>query len=111
MYRRGGIDMAVGRVDGPSKTLRRRWLRPAIIACILFIGGVASDLIAEELKGLSTYALWVWVVRGVFGVAFLVTILVTIREYRLTEETEASLAPSGIAPDQHLDFLISRVLI
>ena len=48
---------------------------------------------------------------GVFGVAFLVTILVAIWEHRLPEETEAPPDTLGLAPDQQLDFLTSHALI
>jgi hypothetical protein len=40
---------------------RRPWLIPALIAAILFIGGVASNLIASDLeKNLKPYRHWVF---------------------------------------------------
>jgi hypothetical protein len=101
--------MAVSWRDGLSKILRR-WLRPPINACILFLGGVAANLVAVEFDWLRTDALGVWVMWGVFVIAFFVVIFIATWEPR-RPETEALLDTPGIAPDQHLDFLTSRVLI
>lgn len=56
----------------------RPWLIPAIVAAILFIGGVAGNLVANDLQTiLEPYRPWVWVS---FGIALIVAIAVAIRE-------------------------------
>ena len=54
-----------------------RWLAPALVAVITFIGGVASNLVAAELESLlPSYR---WVIWGVFGVAFIVAVVSAVQ--------------------------------
>ena len=66
---------------------RRSWIIPAIIAVILLISGVASNLVANYIQpGLEPYRRWVWLV---FAIAAIVTVLVAIRDYRKSDEPSA----------------------
>src|SRR2546421_12003053 len=66
----------------------RAWIVPAIIAVILFIGAVASNLVAAYVQSsLDPYRRWVW---ASFGIALTVAIAVAIREARRTTDSPAS---------------------
>ncbi|MFQ5854811.1 MAG: SUMF1/EgtB/PvdO family nonheme iron enzyme, partial [Anaerolineae bacterium] len=64
-----------------SPTQRRRaWVIPALVALVIFLGGVISDLVAADLRPLvAPYRPWVW---GAFVVALLVTVVAAVRDYR-----------------------------
>ncbi|HEX5602018.1 MAG TPA: hypothetical protein VFX63_05680, partial [Pyrinomonadaceae bacterium] len=64
----------------PNLPSRRPWLIPGLVAVILFIGAVASNLIASDLEtSLKPYRLWVWLM---FAIAFLVAVATAIFEAR-----------------------------
>src|SRR5438876_10110558 len=72
-------------------TLRKRphraWLIPAVVGAILFVGGVAANLVAAYLQtSLDPYRRWVWVI---FGIALMVAIAVAIREARRVTDPSA----------------------
>jgi hypothetical protein len=68
----------------------RAWLIPAIVAAILFIGGVSGNLIANYVQtSLDPYRRWVWIT---FGVALIVAIAVAIRESLRAMHSPASSA-------------------
>lgn len=82
--------------NSPRK-FRLVWvLIPASIALILFIGNVASNLIAADLDAtLKPYRRWVW---GVFIIALVVAVVVAVKEYR---RVDSSSHPSdGIEADE-----------
>lgn len=61
---------------------RLRWIIPAIIAAlsaaVLFVGGVAANLIATDLDvTLRPYRVWAWVV---FIIAFVVSIVIAVSQ-------------------------------
>lgn len=59
---------------------RRTWLVPALIALLLFLGGVASNLVAGDLQPLvQTYRVWVW---ALFLVALGVAVAAAVWEAR-----------------------------
>jgi tetratricopeptide (TPR) repeat protein len=61
-------------------TQSRSWLIPGVAAGVLFIGGVASNLVASDLEQkIAPYRPWVY---GVCGLALLVSITLAIRESR-----------------------------
>lgn len=64
-----------------QKTLTRRtWLIPGLVAVILFVGAVASNLIASNLaEGFYPYRGWAWIV---FAIALVVTVVTAIIEAR-----------------------------
>jgi hypothetical protein len=63
---------------------RRSWIIPAVIAAILLIGGVTSNLIANYIQPiLDPYRRWVWLA---FVIAAIVTVLVAIRDHRKSDE-------------------------
>jgi formylglycine-generating enzyme required for sulfatase activity len=66
---------------------RGRWILPAILAAVLFIGGVASNLVATYIQlSLDNHKPWVW---GLFGIALTVAIIVTIRDWHSLDSTDA----------------------
>lgn len=68
----------------PSRT----WLIPAIVAAVLFIGAVASNLVASYVQtSLDPYRRWVWVS---FVISLIVAIAVAIRETKRGTHSEAS---------------------
>jgi len=76
----------------------RTWLVPAIVAAILFIGGVTSNLVAAYVQtSLDPYRRWVSL--G-FGIAFIVAIATAIKETRRPTHSEAS---SGAKVDGKVD--------
>jgi len=108
------------RLAGQSHASRRSWYIPASIALVLFLGGVAGNLVASEMDWIRPR--YMWVVWAVFGVAMLVTVLMVIRDHRQREEELAtpddqlvrghhSPVVSGLAPDQQRHFLTSQTLI
>ena len=59
---------------------RRTWLVPALIALILFLGGVASNLIAGDLQPIvARYRAWAWVL---FIVALIVAVGAAVWDWR-----------------------------
>ncbi len=68
---------------------RRTWLAPALVALILFLGGVASNLVAGELQPLAQrYRALVW---ALFFVALAVAVGAAIWEARQRGETQPNL--------------------
>lgn len=66
---------------------RRAWFIPAVFAVILFIGAVASNLIANYVQpNLEQYRRWVWVA---FGLALVVTVIVAIKDYHKPKDFQA----------------------
>jgi TIR domain/Effector-associated domain 2 len=66
---------------------RRTWIAPAAIALILFLGGLASNLVANFIQSsIEPYRLWVWLFCAVAGI---ISVAVAIRESRKTDD------PSG----------------
>ena len=62
---------------------RRTWLVPALIALLLFLGGVASNLVAADLQeAVGPYKIWVW---ALFFVALVVAVGAAIWESRQRE--------------------------
>jgi tetratricopeptide (TPR) repeat protein len=60
--------------------VRPPWLIPALVAVILFVGGVASNLVASDLQEIiRPYRKWVWVV---FAIALVVAVVVAISDAR-----------------------------
>lgn len=67
-------------------THRRTWLIPALFAAILFLGGVATELVAADLQRLiAPYKVWVWVL---FFVTLAVAVGAAIWEVRQEGETQ-----------------------
>ena len=65
-----------------------RWLIPAVIALVAFIGGVASNLVATDLETiLPSYRFIVW---GIFAIALITAIAAAIWEARKTLSQPAS---------------------
>jgi len=59
---------------------RRAWLIPGLVAAIIFIGAVASNLIASELETtLKPYSRWVWLMFAIALVAAVATAIVEAR--------------------------------
>jgi hypothetical protein len=55
---------------------RRPWRIPGLVAAILFIGGLASNLVAGDLQAsVVPYRRWVW---GVFALALIITVVIAI---------------------------------
>lgn len=71
-----------------SLSLRpRSWFVSAVFAAILFIGNVASNLIANYVQlNLEPYRPWVWLA---FAIAMVVTVVVAIRDYRQSDPAPA----------------------
>jgi membrane protein implicated in regulation of membrane protease activity len=68
---------------------RRAWLVPALIALLLFLGGVASNLVAGDLQPLvQPYRAWVW---ALFFVALVVAVGAAVWESRQRESERPSL--------------------
>ncbi len=64
--------------NAPNK--KSRWLLSAIIAFIVFIGGVASNLVATDLEALvPSYRYIIW---GIFGLALVVTVVLAVQQSR-----------------------------
>lgn len=71
---------------------RLRWVIPATVAAlsaaVLFLGGVAANLIATDLDAtLKPYRVWVWVV---FIIALVITVVVAVRQIHKQDELHAS---------------------
>jgi len=67
---------------------RRTWLIPGFVAAILFIGAVASNLIASDLESsLRPYRYWVWLV---FAIAFVAAVATAIYEGRWKQHSPVS---------------------
>jgi tetratricopeptide (TPR) repeat protein len=64
---------------------RRTWLIPGFVALVLFVGGVASNLVASDLEPIiKPYRRWVWVV---FAVALIVAVITAIVDARGSDES------------------------
>ena len=74
----------------PNPPSRRAWLIPGLVAAILFVGAVASNLIANYLQTTLDPRL-VWVL---FGIAFVVTVGIAIVEARRRDHPPVSEAPA-----------------
>lgn len=63
------------------------WFPPAVVALILFVGGIASNWVAADLQDdLEPYRPWVW---GAFALALLVTLIMAIRDRQATTAERA----------------------
>lgn len=68
----------------PRRT-RFRWIVPAAIAALLFLGGVAGNLVAADLdQMLKPYRRWVW---ALFVVALVVAIVIAIKDSNRQDES------------------------
>ena len=64
---------------------RFRWIVPAIIAAVLFLGGVAGNLVAADLDPVrKQYPGWVW---AFFFVAGIIAVFVAVREYNKQDKS------------------------
>lgn len=71
----------------PSCKHLGRWLVPAIVAFIAFVGGVASNLVATDLEAiLPSYRIIVW---SIFVIALITAVVIAIWEARKTSEQSA----------------------
>jgi tetratricopeptide (TPR) repeat protein len=67
---------------------RFRWIVPAIIAAVLFLGGVAGNLVAADLDPVrKQYPGWVW---AFFFVAGVIAVCVAVREYNKQDKSPDS---------------------
>ncbi|MCA1620276.1 MAG: tetratricopeptide repeat protein [Acidobacteria bacterium] len=71
---------------------RLRWIIPAAVAAlsatVLFVGGVAANLIATDLDAaLKPYRIWVWVI---FIIALVITVVIAVRQIHRQDELHAS---------------------
>jgi tetratricopeptide (TPR) repeat protein len=72
---------------------QRSWFIPACIAAVLFIGGVASNLVASDLEeALKPYRIGVWLVCAV---AFVAAVIAAIRERSQSDPPEPSTTDSA----------------
>jgi formylglycine-generating enzyme required for sulfatase activity len=77
---------------------RRAWLVPALIALVLFLGGVASNLVAADLQAVvGPYKIWVW---ALFLVALAVAVGAAVWESR---QPEVERPPLRDAADKYSD--------
>jgi tetratricopeptide (TPR) repeat protein len=64
---------------------RFRWIVPAVIAAVLFLGGVAGNLVAADLDPVrKQYPGWVW---AFFFVAGVIAVIVAVREYNKQDKS------------------------
>ncbi|MBV9925332.1 MAG: tetratricopeptide repeat protein [Acidobacteria bacterium] len=75
-------------MSDPNTRQRRQRLRliiPAIVSTLLFLGGVAANLVANYLDPmLKQYQKWVW---AFFFIALGITVAVAVREYNRQDES------------------------
>lgn len=75
-------------MSGSTARQRRPRLRliiPAIASTLLFLGGVAGNLVATDLDPVRRdYRSWVW---GFFFVALIITVIVAVREYNREDKS------------------------
>lgn len=65
-------------------THRHSWFIPAVFSIVLFIGGVASNLVANYVQpSLEPYRRWVWLA---FGIALIVTVFVAIKDHSKSKD-------------------------
>lgn len=70
MVRRGGSRSL------KKSSPRRPWLIPGLVALILFVGNLASNLVANDLQtSIAPYRRWIWIV---FVIALVVTVIIAI---------------------------------
>ena len=63
---------------------KRRWIIAALIAGIVFLGGVAVEVLSDDLKRiLEPYRNYVW---SILGLAFLAAIIMAIKESRAKDD-------------------------
>jgi hypothetical protein len=77
---------------------RRRWLIPGSLAAILFIGGVAGNLVANDIQQvIGPFRRWVWVVFAIALVAAVITAIVDAQreEHSSTSETTRNVNAQG----------------
>jgi len=80
----------------PSRRRRGGWIIPAAIAVVIFVGQVASNLVAADLdEPLKPYRLVVW---AVFGIALAAAVGMAIAEVQRQEEAPAADAPHQLPP-------------
>lgn len=97
----GGLSSSVKDTSLPR---RHSWFVPAIFAAVLFIGGVASNLVANYVQpSLEPYRRWVWLS---FGAAMIVTVIVAIRDHYRSSDSP----PKGIGQEIARGW-IDRVII
>ena len=74
--------------DAPLYKPRRAWFIPALIAAVSFIGGVASNLLANDLQEwFKSSRPWVWLLCAI---AFLVAVIAAIRDHLRTGEAASA---------------------
>ena len=72
----------------PNPPSRRTWLIPGLVAAILFVGAVASNLVASDLETtLKPYRPWVW---GMAAIALVVAVATAIVEARRRDGSPVS---------------------
>ena len=72
---------------------RRAWLIPGLVAAILFVGAVASNLIASYLETtVKPYSRWVWIM---FAIALVVAVATAIVEARRRDRPPVSNAAAA----------------
>lgn len=58
---------------------RLRWVIPASISALLFLGGVAGNLVATDLDPVrKQYQFWVW---GFFFLTLIIAVFVAVRDF------------------------------
>ncbi len=84
----------------------RRWVIPALLAAVLFLGEIAIEVLGDDFRRLiGPHRKWVWLA---IGVAFLVAVGLAIKEGRKEDEPAApqlppaSTLPTAAAPITHI---------
>lgn len=74
---------------------RLRLIVPAVVSMLLFLGGVAGNLVATDLDPVrNQYRVWVW---AFFFVALAITVVVAVREYNKQDKSPDP--PDETAPE------------
>lgn len=79
---------------------RHRWVIPAVVAALLFLGGVAGNLVATDLDSVrQQYRGWVW---GFFFVALGIAVFLAIKDSnKQAESPESRHEPSSESEHRH----------